>query len=114
MVTVKDLTSNISASRKRRFLNAQVVLRKAVDILISEYNVTRIVLVGSLTNKSRFGFHSDIDLCVEGLPDELYFKAVGKLLMLSNEFDIDIIPLESVPPERREKIKKGKLLYEKR
>lgn len=62
----------------------------------------------------RFGFHSDIDLCVEGLPDKLYFKAVGELLLTANEFEIDIIPFENLTQHMRELVETGEVLYEKR
>ena len=114
MVTLKDTAYSISALREQRFIKANAVLKKVINILIKKYHVNRIILIGTLADKNRFGFHSDIDLCVEGLPDELYFKAVGELLLEADEFDIDIIPLESATPKMMEKIEKGKLLYEKR
>jgi predicted nucleotidyltransferase len=114
MVTLKETTSGISAIRMKRYLKAQAILRKLMIILIREYDVSRIILVGSLLDRNRFGFHSDIDLCVEGLPYNLYFRVVGELQLAAEEFDVDIIPVESVPPKMGEKIKKGKILYEKR
>ena len=114
MVTRKEATSRISAMRIKRYLKAQAILRKLMNILIREYDVSRIILVGSLLDRNRFGFHSDIDLCVEGLPHNLYFKVVGELQLAAEEFDVDIIPVESVPPKMGEKIKKGKILYDKR
>lgn len=114
MVTLKDTAFNIASLRNQRLVNARAVLRKIVDILVQKYDVSRIVLIGSLAEGERFGFHSDIDLCVTGLHDELYFKAVGELLMETGEFDIDIIPFENATPEMMERIKKGKVLYEKR
>ncbi|MBI4653687.1 MAG: nucleotidyltransferase domain-containing protein [Nitrospirae bacterium] len=114
MVTLKDTKDSISTFRKQRFLRAQAVLKKAIDILINEYHANKIILIGSLADKHRFGFHSDIDLCVEGLPSEFYFKAVGELLLEADEFDIDIIPIEDATPKMRELIKNGKVLYEKR
>ncbi len=114
MSTHTGIISNIAASRERRFSRALAVLKKAVDVLIKEYHVKKIILIGSLTDRERFGPHSDIDLCVEGLPHKQYFKAVGELLVLSDEFDIDIIPLEDATPEMRERSTKGKVLYEKR
>ncbi len=114
MVTLKEATSGISAIRIRRYLKAQAILKKLMNILIREYDVSRIILVGSLLNRNRFGFHSDIDLCVEGLPHNLYFRVVGELQLAAEEFDVDIIPVESVPSKMRERIEKGKILYEKR
>ncbi len=84
-----------------------------INILIRKYHVRKIILIGSLTDKQRFGFHSDIDLCVEGLPDKLYFMAVGELLLEADEFNIDIIPLENATPKMKERVEKGRLLYRK-
>lgn len=95
-------------------MRAQNAVKKVVDLLVDEYRVRKIVLIGSLADKNRFGFHSDIDLCVAGLPAKLYFEASGKSLLLSDEFDVDIIPFEDLTPEKRERVLKGKVLYEKR
>ena len=114
MVTVKNTASTISALRSQRFLQARAALKKAVDILVNNYNVSKITLIGSLLDKHRFGFHSDIDLCVEGLPDKLYFEAVGKLLSTADEFEIDIIPFENLPADRKDLGGKGEVIYEKR
>lgn len=114
MVTVKDTTSSISAFRRRRFLESQAVLKRITNILIRKYNVGKIILIGSLADKNRFGFHSDIDLCVEGLSDKLYFKAVGELLLEGGKFDIDIIPIESATQKMKGYLKRGKVLYEKK
>jgi len=114
MVTLKDTISSVSASRNQRILKAHSILKKLVNILIEKYGVNRIILIGSLAGQNRFGFHSDIDLCVEGLSDNRYFKAVGELLLEAGDFDVDIIPYENATPEMKRKIQKGKVLYEKK
>jgi predicted nucleotidyltransferase len=114
MVTLSGVKSNIKAAREQRVSKAGSVLKKAVDVLVSEYHVEKIVLIGSLADKERFGPHSDIDLCVEGVPAKRYFQAVGELLSLSEDFDIDLIPLEDATPEMKKRAMKGKVLYEKR
>lgn len=114
MITAKDIISSISASRIQRFKKAQLVLRRLKTILVKKYKVKKIILIGSFLDPKRFGFHSDIDLCVEGLSDSLYFKAVGELLIEAGDFEVDIIPLEDATPEMKENIRKGKVIYEKR
>lgn len=114
MITAQDTLYRISSLRTKRYKRAQKVLRELIHTLVHGYHVTRIVLIGSLANRDSFGFHSDIDLCVEGLPDNLYFQALGELLLQSEEFDVDIIPIETITPEMRERIKSGKVLYEKK
>ncbi len=114
MVTLTITKSRIAATRKQRFSDALAVLKKAADILVKKYHARKIVLIGSLIDKNRFGVHSDIDLCVEGISGKLYFQAVGELLLLSDEFDIDIIPLEDATLEMKEQAMKGMVLHEKR
>jgi predicted nucleotidyltransferase len=114
MITLRDTTYTISTLRNQRFRKAQAVLKKAINILVRKYHVSKVVLIGSLLDKNRFGFHSDIDLCVEGLSDELYFKAIGELLLETDEFDVDIIPFENVSPDMKDRIEKGQILYEKK
>jgi len=114
MVKIRDTVKSISEKRNQRLLRAQAVLRKLTKILINKYSADRIILIGSLADAQHFGFHSDIDLCVEGLENSLYFKAVGELLLAGDEFDVDLIPFENITPEMKEKVQKGKILYEKR
>lgn len=114
MITLHDTILSISESRKRRFKKAWTVLRKLKAILVEKYDVNTIVLIGSFAEPDRFGFHSDIDLCVEGLPGSLYFKVVGELLLEADDFDVDIIPFEEATSEMKDKILRGKVIYEKR
>lgn len=113
MVTLKEIKSNISKSRKKRYQNALSVLSTIVKLLVERYHVNRIVLIGSLTEKYRFGFQSDLDLCVEGLSNKDYFKAAGDVLLASDDFDVDIIRTEDATQEMRYSIEKGEVLYEK-
>jgi uncharacterized protein len=92
---------------------AQSILKKIVELLVKKYHVKRIVLLGSLADKDRFGIHSDIDLCVEGIPEGRYFEAAGELLVAADVFDVDLIPFENMTPAMREHVKRGKVLYEK-
>lgn len=114
MITPQKIASTLSSSRKRRFRKAQATLKKIVELLVKKYHVKRIVLLGSLVDKDRFGIHSDIDLCVEGIPEGRYFEAAGELLVAADVFDVDLIPFENTTPDMRERVKRGKALYEKR
>ncbi len=50
----------------------------AASLAMSKYPVRRIVLFGSVVS-GRFHEGSDVDLCVEGLPQNLYYPLVGDL-----------------------------------
>lgn len=112
MTTVQDVADGISAARSRRLRRARAMLRRVVDLLAIKYHVRRIVLVGSLAESARFGFHSDIDLGVAGLADNIYYQAAGDVLLLAGEFDIDLIPIETATPGMALRLNKGDVLYE--
>ena len=113
MTTLRQTAAGISAARARRQRRARSVLGRAVDLLARKYHVRRIVLVGSLAGGRRFGFHSDIDLGVLGLPDGRFFEAAGDLLLLAGDLDIDLIPIERAPAAMAAKLREGEVLYDK-
>ena len=88
--------------------------RRLADILAKEFEVRKVLLVGSLAQGKHFHFGSDIDLAVAGLRESLFFKAVGRLLQVTG-FDVDLKPLEAMDPSIRRRFEtKGLLLYEKK
>ncbi|PLV56769.1 nucleotidyltransferase family protein [Thermotoga sp. SG1] len=74
--------------------------KKVTSVLREKYGVKRVVLFGSLAKYLRgaeeFTERSDIDLAVEGLPKEAYFRVLSEINRLS-EFEIDLIDLEGCP-----------------
>ena len=83
------------AERKDR---AWYVARCAATLLKEDYGVNRIVLIGSLASGKGFHQRSDIDLVVWGLDEKKYYQAVGRLLGLDPEFEIDLIEAEYASP----------------
>lgn len=69
------------------------VARQAATMLRQDFNVTRVVLFGSML-QPRIHRYSDIDIAVWNLAKSDYFQAVGKLQGLS-EFAIDLIEAEN-------------------
>lgn len=112
MTTLRETAKGISAARAQRLRRAQATLRRVVDLLVGKYNVSRVVLIGSLAESSRFGFHSDIDLGVAGLPNDRYYEAAGDVLLLAGEFDIDLIPIERASPAMAARLQKGDVVYD--
>jgi uncharacterized protein len=84
------------------------IAKTAAEILKNEFAAARVVVFGSLLRED---FHetSDIDLAVWGLPEKLYFKAVGRLLSLS-AFDFDLVEIQFASPEILAAIAQGKEL----
>ena len=110
--TVRDAAAGISAARTRRLRMARSTLRRVVDLLVHKYHVRRVVLIGSLAESERFGFHSDIDIGVAGLADGRFYEAAGEVLLLAEEFDIDLIPIERAAPGMAARLERGVVVYD--
>ncbi len=85
-------------------------LIKAKSILI-ELGARKIILYGSLA-RGDYDQHSDIDICVDGIPKESYFRAIARCMM---EIDrrISILEFEKIQGYFKERIlSEGKILYE--
>lgn len=100
--------------KKDRFRKAWIVIDKLAGILAGEYRVKKIVLIGSCLDEKHFHPHSDIDLCVDGLADSDYFRALGDLIAESEEFGVDLIPMEGATERMIDYYMKGKIIYERR
>ncbi len=60
---------------------------KAIEIL-KEAGCSEIYVFGSIANNT-YNENSDIDFAVKGLPNEIFFKVMGKLMKyLEHEFDL--------------------------
>lgn len=84
-----------------RYARAHATAAQAAVLLRARYPVTRIVLFGSLVQRSRFHRRSDIDLAVWDLPEADYYRAVGQLQAVDPEFSIDLVRVEEAPPALR-------------
>lgn len=99
---------------RQRFTAARKMARTITDFLVKTHHANRVVLVGSLLDERRFNVHSDIDLCVEGIPPDSYFRAVGESLLQAGPFDVDLIPLERSGERMNRHVSEGEVLYEKK
>ena len=106
-------------SAKRREQNRLEILQKrrqqaleiakiAAEILKKEFGAEKIILFGSLLNDN-FHENSDIDLAVFGLSEKQYFKAVARLISLS-EFEFDLVEFQYANPEIAKAISEGIIL----
>jgi predicted nucleotidyltransferase len=86
------------------FDRAWKTARRGAEILRSEFQVDRVVVFGSLTNRELFHLRSDIDLAVWRLPDKDYLRALGLLLDLSPEFSVDLVPFKDATESLRQVI----------
>jgi predicted nucleotidyltransferase len=89
------------ADRRRRE-EAWDEARKAARLLVDEFGVRRVVAFGSLAS-GRFRRGSDVDLAVEGLPPERFFRADARLAW-ELSVPIDLKLLADCPPLLRKRI----------
>jgi uncharacterized protein len=78
------------------------VARRAEKLLRDEFEVERVVVFGSLA-WGRFRRGSDVDLAVEGLPPERFFRADARLAW-ELPLPIDLKLLEDCPATLRRRI----------
>lgn len=74
------------------------VAREAAALLRSRYGATQVLAFGSLAEGRHFSERSDIDLAAEGLRPSDHFAALGRLLTLSPNFELDLVDLGACPP----------------
>lgn len=112
---VEDMSSYIEGF-KNRVTQDETALRKRLEtgrsearqlarLLADEYGVDRVYLVGSMTH-GRIHSQSDIDLAVEGLAPELYWKASAHLERHS-KIAVDLIDLDGADTVRANRLRKG-------
>jgi predicted nucleotidyltransferase len=86
--------------------------KKIAQMLKEKYKVKRIFLIGSLV-KGDVHERSDIDIVVEGLPPEVYIKAlVDASNIVGWRVEVNLIPFEDAFESLKEKtLKEGELIY---
>lgn len=79
--------------------------------LVRDFGARRVYLFGSLLEQDVVHRRSDIDLAVEGLEGELYFKAWGELgSLLPPGVELDLIPLEQARPGPAARVRTERVL----
>ena len=106
----RERARRAEAARKQRMNAAQQSATLGAQALVDEFGATRVFLIGSLV-EGAFRLDSDIDLIVEGLAPQSYFRALSRLSRLAGEIAVDLIPWEGYK-YKAEVLEKGKLLYE--
>lgn len=86
---------------------ARELAEKCAQILKEDFGVDTVFLIGSVVTGEGFHSRSDIDLAVEGLSPSRYFSALARCWeVLPPGFELDLIPLEDIDPERRNELYK--------
>lgn len=77
--------------------------RCVAEVLRQAFGASRVIAFGSLIEKGMFHERSDIDLAVQGISPERFFRAVAAALGVS-EFSVDLIDLDICPAAVRDEI----------
>jgi predicted nucleotidyltransferase len=86
----------------RRYAEAWEVARHAAAVLKSQFGARRVVVFGSLADRSRFTRWSDIDLAAWDIPGPLYWSAVDAVTGLSSTFRVDLVDPRDCSPALRQ------------
>jgi uncharacterized protein len=99
----RQWAKRLQAIRSRR-TQAHDVARQAATLLKDEYGADRVMLFGSLARDESISSHSDIDLAVWGLDEQIYYHVVSRLLNLDPSISIDLVRVEDAAVSFREMI----------
>jgi len=73
------------------------------DMLKDRYGIKKVILFGS-TATGKLWEHSDIDIAVFGLDENMYLDVVWEASQLALPFSLDIVPLEKTSKLLQQKI----------
>ncbi len=75
------------------------VAREAATILKKRFGATRVLVFGSLAHRVWFTPRSDVDLCVDGISVEAFFRAEAAVEAMASGFKVDLVDSKECPPE---------------
>jgi predicted nucleotidyltransferase len=79
-------------------------VQKAAALLKAEFGAERVVLFGSMAHEAWFVPESDVDLAVDGLGADSYWRAWEALEEIIQDRPVDLIDLESASESLRRSI----------
>ena len=81
--------------------------RAAAATLRTSYGAKRVILFGSLAREAWFSVDSDVDLAVEGLTGDSYYRAWRAIEEIIGDRAVDLIEVESASDSLRSAIERG-------
>ncbi len=77
---------------------------ESARLLKEKFGARRVILFGSLARSDYFHLRSDIDLAVEGVSPQNFWRAWAALDTVAPEFEFDLIDIETAPAALRQQI----------
>ena len=115
IIAWRERRRRAAAELQRRTDAGRKAARECARVLVERYGARRVWLFGSLARRCSAHAGSDIDLAVEGLPPEKYFRVLADIWeRLPAGFELDLVPLEDAKPDLVALVlEEGELLYER-
>ena len=82
-----------------RHAHAWELARAAAVLLKRDFQVTRVVVFGSLLHPHRFDERSDVDLAAWGLTTKNWLKAMAGVHELSRDIELNVVDVARCSPE---------------
>jgi len=82
----------------RRRERAWVLTRQAATLLREQFGATRVVVFGSLAHEETFTPWSDVDIAAWGIRPEDTLRAVGTILDLDAEIEVNLVDVNTARP----------------
>jgi uncharacterized protein len=98
--------TKLTSSEQKERNHLLNLIQKAADEIKSQFNVRRIVLFGSLAHEGWFASDSDVDLAVEGIHVDDYWKAWSVAEEIIKDRSVDFIEIESSGTALRQAIER--------
>jgi len=94
-------------------MEALRIAEECAKVLTEQFGVKKVYLFGSVTGVSPWHNRSDLDIAVEGLALQDYFRALSALdKILPPSLEVDLITLEDALPEIAKRIRGGTKMAE--
>ena len=90
----RRLSRPLTETEQSELDQAQAEAKHLAQMLVKEHGARRVLLFGSVARRRPLRVDSDIDLAVEGMPVENYYRLVGDLQTASGRL-VDLVRLES-------------------
>jgi predicted nucleotidyltransferase len=122
MVTAIKLTPEemvifrVAARRRREREQRELALREeeawklarsAATLLRKQFGATRVMVFGSLVHEGCFTPWSDVDIAAWGIALEDTFRAIGEVMDLSREIEVNLVDVGACSPSLRAAIERG-------
>jgi predicted nucleotidyltransferase len=86
-------------------------VKRAADLVKAKFGAKRVILFGSMAHEAWFTPDSDIDIAVEGLKTEDYWRAWEMLEEEIFDRPVDLIEIESASESLRESIERQGIAF---